>query len=69
MRELQDVLGYKNITWFEVKNEDEIWLKGTVLKQPKAYGPYRVENAHRKLLRNNKGNIFMHYAEDLITPI
>lgn len=64
-----NIPGYKHILWFSAKDEQKVWLQGTVLGTPKAYGSYRVQNSHKKLLRNKKGNVFMHYAEDLIVPI
>ena len=68
-----EIPGYRHIKWSSVKNKDEVFLQGRSFQgrsfiEPHAYGPYVVEDASRRTLRNSKGNEFMHYAEDLIIP-
>jgi len=72
-----NIAGFGRLSWAAMKKGDVVWLAGLTTKEApgggviqigKAYGPYQVFEPERRTLRNVKGNIFMHYAEDLIAP-
>ena len=60
---------FESITWFEVKDGQEVFLMGTHEGVARPYGPYTVESQSRRTLKNKKGNIFMHYAEELLIKV
>jgi len=69
MNEKIEIPGYSHVEWAHVAVGQEVWLQGRAEGLPEAYGPYTVESTARRLLKNAKMNVFMHYAEDLIKPV
>jgi len=57
---------FKAVAWFVVKDGQKVYLKGKQWGAFRAYGPYTVKQQSRRMLVNNKGNAFMHYAEELL---
>jgi len=60
---------YKKISWFEIGldvNKDRLFYikSGAGAVVNRMYGPYRLVDAKKRIMKNSKGNEFMHYAED-----
>jgi len=59
---------YLPISWFEigleVNKDKKFFIKGNAFGEVHFYGPYTLVDAHRRIMKNAKGNEFMHYAED-----
>ena len=68
MEDRIEVPWYRHVTWDDVRYTDVVWLQGRAFGRAKAYGPYQVLSNVTRELRNQKGNVFMHYAEDLLVP-
>lgn len=58
--------GYRRIKWIEVYQHQIVWLHGTKLGEPEAYGPHIVIDIARRKLHSPVGMDFTHYAEDLL---
>lgn len=65
---LFDPENFTKISWFEigleVNKSRAFFIKGTQLGVVRFYGPYALHSHHRREMKNIKGNVFMHYAED-----
>jgi len=61
--------GFRSISWLEVKDGQEVFLRGTHLGIERPYGPHIVENQNRRTLKNKKKRTFMHYPEDLLIKV
>jgi hypothetical protein len=59
----------KKISWFEIgleiNKDKEYWIKSVQFGEDQTfYGPYNLVDPVRRVMKNKKGNEFMHYAED-----
>lgn len=61
--------GYKVIPWKNLKEDEEVWLIGTHLKEPCTYGPHYVVSVDNRCLKNKKGKAFTHFPDDLLIKI
>jgi len=57
---------FEPTTWSVVESGDVIYLRGTHDGKPVTYGPHVIEHANKRLIKNSKGQVFMHYSEDLM---
>ena len=59
---------FKKISWFEIALEinktRSYYIKGIKPGIEHYYGPYKLHDSNRKEMKNVKGNVFMHMAED-----
>ena len=58
--------GFVRVRWSEVKLGDEVWIAGTNLGKPFAYGPHTVADAEERILRNKMGTAFYQNQDDLL---
>lgn len=58
--------GFKRIKWDDVSESHTVWLLGTSLGEPEAYGPHTVVDKERRKLHSPADMDFTHYAEDLL---
>lgn len=63
--------GFKRIKWVDVKENQEVYIWGSIgwfnkTYIPQAYGPHWVYNKDRRMLRNRANRVFMHYPEELL---
>lgn len=58
--------GFKRIMWKDVEVGRQVWLWGTKLGAPEAYGPHTVVDKERKKLHSPVNMDFTHYPEELL---
>jgi hypothetical protein len=58
--------GYKRVMWADVYETQVVWLWGTALGEPEAYGPHTIVDKERKKLHSPAGMDFTHYPEELL---
>ncbi len=61
-----DESAFKPIKWADLKEGWEVFEKGTILGEFRAYGPHTVEDLKRRHLKNEARTIFTHYPDDLL---
>ena len=63
--------GFRPIKWADVKNGQQVWLRGTdggPTKAPRAYGPHTVVDKQKRKLKspNEVWTEFTYYPEELL---
>lgn len=59
-------LGFKNIKWADVQNEQEVFVVGTSEGDPAAYGPFFVYDKDARKLVNKNRQAFHECYESLL---
>lgn len=58
---------FQQIKWVDVTNGQKVFMIGKEHGQPRAYGPFLVEDKEKRTLKNIKsGKAFMEYPESLL---
>lgn len=57
---------FVDLPWADAEVGQTVWLRGTHDGRFRAYGPHVVHSVEKRKLRNSRGSVFMHYAEDLL---
>jgi len=60
---------FKDVKWSEVNVNQEVYLRGTQLGKPRAYGPHKVFDPIGMELKNQSGKIFPNYQQNLLVKI
>lgn len=59
-------IGFKTVSWGNLSKGQEVFILGSADDKAHAYGPHVVEDADRRVLRNSRGQTFMHYPDLLV---
>ena len=61
--------GFERVRWAEVKPGEEVWIAGSNLGKPFAYGPHTVVDVSERALKNKLGRGFFQHQDVLLRRI